>query len=157
MRHLMMILLGNSFIVHLFFRFFELNQGKEKLAIEDLWQALFEEKMQSGALNQARIAKSGVMVKNLTSLVHKWEMAGQLDSGVESLSAAQQVNALQHAGIQWYHEEYIPREANIKPAEPVRLVTRKGSFLNFFFVIPNYWNLFLEKIQCVKDKKYLQG
>ena len=153
----MMILLGNSFIVHLFFRFFELNQGKEKLAIEDLWQALFEEKMQSGALNQARIAKSGVMVKNLTSLVHKWEMAGQLDSGVESLSAAQQVNALQHAGIQWYHEEYIPREANIKPAEPVRLVTRKWSFLNFFFVIPNYWNLFLEKIQCVKDKKYLQG
>ena len=153
----MMILLGNSFIVHLFFRFFELNQGKEKLAIEDLWQALFEEKMQSGALNQARIAKSGVMVKNLTSLVHKWEMAGQLDSGGESLSAAQQVNALQHAGIQWYHEEYIPREANIKPAEPVRLVTRKGSFLNFFFVIPNYWNLFLEKIQCVKDKKYLQG
>ena len=153
----MMILLGNSFIVHLFFRFFELNQGKEKLAIEDLWQALFEEKMQSGALNQARIAKSGVMVKNLTSLVHKWEMAGQLDSGVESLSAAQQVNALQHAGIQWYHEEYIPREANIKPAEPVRLVTRKGSFLIFFFVIPNYWNLFLEKIQCVKDKKYLQG
>ena len=134
-----------------------MNQGKEKLAIEDLWQALFEEKMQSGALNQARIAKSGVMVKNLTSLVHKWEMAGQLDSGVESLSAAQQVNALQHAGIQWYHEEYIPREANIKPAEPVRLVTRKGSFLNFFFVIPNYWNLFLEKIQCVKDKKYLQG
>ena len=157
MRHHMMILLGNSVIVHLFFRFFELNQGKEKLAIEDLWQALFEEKMQSGALNQARIAKSGVMVKNLTSLVHKWEMAGQLDSGVESLSAAQQVNALQHAGIQWYHEEYIPREANIKPAEPVRLVTRKGSFLNFFFVIPNYWNLFLEKIQCVKDKKYLQG
>ena len=153
----MMILLGNSVIVHLFFRVFELNQGKEKLAIEDLWQALFEEKMQSGALNQARIAKSGVMVKNLTSLVHKWEMAGQLDSGVESLSAAQQVNALQHAGIQWYHEEYIPREANIKPAEPVRLVTRKGSFLNFFFVIPNYWNLFLEKIQCVKDKKYLQG
>ena len=141
----------------MFFRFFEVNQGKEKLAIEDLWQALMEEKMLTGALNQARIAKSGVMIKNLTSLVQKWEMAGQLDSGVESLSAAQQVNALQHAGIQWYHEEYIPREANIKPAEPVRLVTRTGSFLNFFFVIPNYWNLFLEKIQCVKDKKYLQG
>ena len=101
-----------------------MNQGKEKLNMEDLWQTLLEEKMHSGALNQARIAKSGVMIKNLSSLVHKWEMAGQLDSGVERLSAAQQVNALQHAGIQWYHEEYIPREANIKPAEPVRYVSR---------------------------------
>ena len=111
-----------------------MNQGKEKLAIEDLWQALFEEKMQSGALNQARIAKSGVMVKNLSSLIQKWEMAGQLDSGVESLSAAQQVNALQHAGIQWYHEEYIPREANIKPAEPVRSVLSGEGLFYFFFL-----------------------
>ena len=101
-------------------RFFEMNQGKEKLSIEDLWQALMEEKMATGALNQARIAKSGVMMKNLASIVHKWELAGQLDCRVEALSAAQQVNALQHAGVQWYHEEYIPRELNIKPAEPVR-------------------------------------
>ena len=116
-----------------------MNQGKEKLAIEDLWQALMEEKMLTGALNQARIAKSGVMIKNLTSLVHKWEMAGQLDSGVESLSAAQQVNALQHAGLQWYHEEYIPREANIKPAEPVRSVFRVYRVILNFVVT----NLFL--------------
>ena len=78
--------------------------------------------MASGALNQARIAKSGVLVKNLTGLVTKWEVAGQLDSAVEMMSAAQQVNALQHAGVQWFHEEYIPREANIKMAEPVRSV-----------------------------------
>ena len=60
------------------------------------------------------------LVYHLASIVHKWELAGQLDCRVEALSAAQQVNALQHAGVQWYHEEYIPRELNIKPAEPVR-------------------------------------
>ena len=70
----MVILLGNSFIVNLFFRFFELNQGKEKLAIEDLWQALFEEKMQSGALNQARIAKSGVIIMKRERKKHCYEL-----------------------------------------------------------------------------------
>ena len=134
----------------MFLRFFEVNQGKEKLAIEDLWQALLEEKMLTGALNQARIAKSGVMIKNLTSLVQKWEMAGQLDSGVESLSAAQQVNALQHAGIQWYHEEYIPREANIKPAEPVRSVTRRPASVSAMILknINIIINCFREKPKC---------
>ena len=86
----------------------------------DLWQTFFDDKMASGALNQARIAKSGVLVKNLESLVYKWEMSQQLDTALEMLAAAQQINALQHAGVQWYHEEYIPREANIKLAEPIR-------------------------------------
>ena len=76
--------------------------------------------MSTGALNQARIAKSSVLVKNLTAVVYKWELAQQLDQGVEVMSAAQQVNALQHAGVQWYHEEYLPRDANTKLAEPVR-------------------------------------
>ena len=137
-----------------------MNQGKEKLAIEDLWQALMEEKMQTGALNQARIAKSGVMIKNLTSLVQKWEMAGQLDSGVESLSAAQQVNALQHAGIQWYHEEYIPREANIKPAEPVRSVFRKQVYRDILIFLKHIYIIIgpvLEKGQSVMDRNYHQG
>ena len=101
-------------------RFFESNQGKEKLELEDLSQAVFDEKMSTGALNQARIAKSGVLVKNLTAIVYKWELAQQLDQGVDIMSAAQQVNALQHAGVQWFHEEYLPRDNNTKLAEPVR-------------------------------------
>ena len=32
-------------------------------------------------------------------------LAQQLDLGVEVMSAAKQVNALQHAGVQWYHEQ----------------------------------------------------
>merc|ERR1719471_467348 len=32
-------------------RFFEVNQGKEKLELEDLWKAVFDDKMTSGALN----------------------------------------------------------------------------------------------------------
>ena len=101
-------------------RFFEVNQGREKLDMEDLWKAVFDDKMSSGALNQARIAKSGVLVTNLTSTVRKWELAKQLDAAVDVMAQAQQVNALQHAGVQWYHEEYMPREANVKMAEPVR-------------------------------------
>ena len=101
-------------------RFFEVNQGREKLDMEDLWKAVFDDKMTSGALNQARIAKSGVLVTNLTSTVRKWELAKQLDAAVDVMAQAQQVNALQHAGVQWFHEEYIPREANVKLAEPVR-------------------------------------
>ena len=69
----------------MFFRFFEMNQGKEKLAIEDLWQAVFEEKMQSGALNQARIAKSGVMVKNLTTTASSAGNGGKRQA-IESLT-----------------------------------------------------------------------
>ena len=123
-------------------RFFEVNQGKEKLEMEDLWQAFFDDKMASGALNQARIAKSGVLVKNLTGLVTKWEVAGQLDSAVEMMSAAQQVNALQHAGVQWFHEEYIPREANIKMAEPVRSVNSAAAakIIIFHFSDPPKYN-----------------
>ena len=102
-------------------RFFEVNQSREKLDMEELWKAVFDDKMSTGALNQARIAKSGVLVTNLTSVVHKWVLAKQLDTAVEVLSSAQQINALQHAGVQWYHEENIPREANVKLAEPVRL------------------------------------
>ena len=101
-------------------KFFEINQGKEKIDLEDLSQALFDDKMATGALNQARIAKSSVLVKNLTSVVYKWELAQQLDQGIDVMSAAQQINALQHAGVQWYHEEFLPRDANTKLAEPVR-------------------------------------
>jgi len=101
-------------------KFFETNQGKEKLELEEIFQALFDDKMSTGALNQARIAKSSVLVKNLTAVVYKWELAQQLDQGVDVMSAAQQVNALQHAGVQWYHEEYLPRDNNTKLAEPVR-------------------------------------
>ena len=53
-------------------------------------------------------------------MVNRWELAQQLDLGVEMLGAAQQVNALQHAGIQWYHEEYLPRDRDTKLAEPIR-------------------------------------
>lgn len=102
-------------------RFFEINQGKEKLDLEQLWQALFDEKMASGALNQARIAKCSVLVSKLEHFVQKWEVAQQLDAALEMMNAAQQVNALQHAGVQWYHEEFISGNGNIKLAEPIRL------------------------------------
>ena len=62
-----------------------MNQGKEKLDLEQLWQAVFDEKMSSGALNQARIAKCSVLVSKLEHFVQKWEMAQQLDSNLESL------------------------------------------------------------------------
>ena len=101
-------------------RFFEINQGKEKLDLEQLWQALFDEKMASGALNQARIAKCSVLVSKLENFVQKWEMAQQLDAALEMMNAAQQVNALQHAGVQWYHEEFISGNGSIKLAEPIR-------------------------------------
>ena len=45
-------------------KFFETDQGKEKLELEDLSQALYDDKMASGALSQARIAKRGDLVKN---------------------------------------------------------------------------------------------
>ena len=92
-------------------KFFETNQGKEKLELEEIFQALFDDKMSTGALNQARIARSSVLVKNLTAVVYKWELAKQLDQGVDVMSATQQVNALQHAGVQWYHEKYLPRDS----------------------------------------------
>ena len=142
-------------------RFFELSQAKSKLDIEELWQSVFDEKMTSGVLNQARIAKNGVLIKNLSNMaqVHtclwlvdtiqyysligwtqinihlwlvdvyysnlwlvdqKWELAQQLDSALETMTSLQQINALQQAGVQWYHEEFIPRDANIKLAEPIR-------------------------------------
>ena len=49
-------------------RFFELSQAKSKLDIEELWQSVFDEKMTSGVLNQARIAKNGVLIKNLSNM-----------------------------------------------------------------------------------------
>ena len=71
-------------------------------------------------MNQARIAKSGVLIKNLTSQVQKWELTQQLDKSLEMMTSMQQINALQHAGVQWFYEELIPREANLKLAEPIR-------------------------------------
>ena len=62
---------------------------------------MYDDKVASGALNQARIAKiakPSVLAKNLGNIVNRWELAQQLDRGVEVLSAAQQVNA--HTGVQ---------------------------------------------------------
>ena len=101
-------------------RYFEVNKGKSKLEIEELWQSSFDDKIASGALNQARIAKSGVLIKNLTTQIQKWELTQQLDKSLEIMTSMQQINALQHAGVQWFYEELIPREANLKLAEPIR-------------------------------------
>ena len=38
------------------------------------------------------------------------------------LVASQQINTLQHAGIQWYHEEYLSMDRDTKAVEPVRWV-----------------------------------
>ena len=43
-----------------------------------------------GALHQTRIAMSSVLVKNVTAVNNKWELAQQLDQGVDVLFAAQQ-------------------------------------------------------------------
>ena len=74
----------------------------------------------SGVLNQARVAKSSALVKKLGTVVYRWELARQLDSKVEQLAAAQQLAALQQAGLQWYHEQLLPRDPATKLAEPVR-------------------------------------
>jgi len=58
------------------------------LELEDLSQALFDEKISTGALDQAVIAKSSVLVKNLTAVVYKWELAQQLDQSMDVMSAA---------------------------------------------------------------------
>ena len=70
-------------------RFMGMNATREKVEIEDLSQALFDEKMSSGSLNQARIAKSSVLVKNLCGIVYRWELAQQLDLGVEVRNAVE--------------------------------------------------------------------
>lgn len=100
--------------------FFESGLGRDKLELDDLVQAVYDDKVASGALNQARIAKSSVLAKNLGNMVSRWELAQQLEKGVKVLSATQQVNVLQHAGVQWYHEEYLPRDRDTKLVEPVR-------------------------------------
>ena len=76
--------------------------------------------MSTGVLNQARIAKSCVLVKNLASIVYSWELVQQPDQEVDIMSAAQQVNALQYGVVQCFHEEYVLRDNNTKLAEPVR-------------------------------------
>ena len=43
-----------------------------------------------GALNQTRITMSSVLVKNVTAVNNKWELAQQLDQGVDVMFATQQ-------------------------------------------------------------------
>ena len=52
-------------------RFFESGQGRDKLELDDLVQAVYYDKVASGALNQARIAKSSVLAKNLGNMVSR--------------------------------------------------------------------------------------
>ena len=45
--------------------------------------------MSRGAINQAWIAMSSVLVKNVTAVNNKWELAQQLNQGVDVMFAAQ--------------------------------------------------------------------
>ena len=106
--------------------FLDQRKGKERLDLEEMVQALLEEKLSNGSLNQARVAKASNLATKLGSAVAKWELFLQLDQvssvkapelwsvnpsdsnfmktpptqAVEMLQAAKQVNGLQHAGVQ---------------------------------------------------------
>ena len=59
--------------------FLDQRKGKERLELEEMVQALLEEKLANGSLNQARVAKASNLATKLGGAVAKWELFLQLD------------------------------------------------------------------------------
>jgi hypothetical protein len=95
-------------------------QGEERLELEELVQAVYDDKMAAGVLSQPRATKVAALAKSLAVSVGRWELFQQLDQALEVLQAAKQSNSLQHAGVQWYHEESLIGHRDLKLVEPVR-------------------------------------
>ena len=64
-------------------------KGKDRLELEEMVQALLEEKLANGSLNQARVAKASNLATKLGGAVAKWELFLQLDQvgGTSSILA----------------------------------------------------------------------
>ena len=86
-------------------KFFGVRSGK--LDSGDLAQAVYDEKLANGDLNQARIAKSTVLTKSMMNAVQRWEMVQQLETAVERMNSQQQLNCLLHAALQWYYQVMV--------------------------------------------------
>ena len=104
--------------------------GASKLELGDLTQLVYDDRFSSGALNQARIAKSTVLTKNMMTAVGRWGLMQQLDAAIEVMNARQQMYSLLHATTQWYYQELLP--GSCKLAEPSRVkflpgITNKGT------------------------------
>jgi len=93
--------------------------GASKLELGDLTQLVYDDRFSSGALNQARIAKSTVLTKNMMTAVGRWGLMQQLDAAIEVMNARQQMYSLLHATTQWYYQELLP--GSCKLAEPSRV------------------------------------
>ena len=63
---------------------------------EALVQAVVDDKLASGALNQARVAKSSALAMNLSGVVGRSELYTQLDQALEQLQAARREDAPKH-------------------------------------------------------------
>ena len=59
--------------------FLDQRKGKERLELEEMVQALLDEKLANGLLNQARVAKASNLATKLGGSVAKWELFLQLD------------------------------------------------------------------------------
>lgn len=81
-----------------------LSSSAGKLDVGDLAQAVYDEKLGNGYLNQARIAKMTVMSKSMMNAIQRWEMIQQLETAVERMNAQQKLNCLLHASLQWYFQ-----------------------------------------------------
>ena len=98
--------------------FLDQRKGEERLELEEIVQALLDEKIANGSLNQARVAKASNLASKLGGAVAKWEQFLQLDQvspnwifpvkyfdhnsiqALQMLQADKQVNGLQHGGLQ---------------------------------------------------------
>ena len=81
-----------------------LSSSAGKLDAGDLAQAVYDEKLCNGYLNQARIAKMTVMSKSMMNAIQRWEMIQQLETAVERMNAQQKLNCLLYASLQWYFQ-----------------------------------------------------
>ena len=92
--------------------------GGTRLEVGDLCQLVHDDRVNSGALNQARISKCTMLTKNLLTAVSRWAMIQQLDAAIEVTNARQQLHSLLHSTVQWYYQELLP--PGCKLAEPSR-------------------------------------
>jgi len=74
--------------------------------------------LNSGALNQARVAKSNALIKNFMNAVNRWCAIQQYETGLEIVGSCQKLFSLLQASLQWFYTEYLG--FNTKLAKPNR-------------------------------------